>query len=254
MPRPARPWLRLHAEIAYNPKFHEMPDRLVKPWVILLGLACVATPRGSLPALKTCAYHMRVKEEKAKGIIAALVTLHWIDFDGTHYVMHDWDEHQKDSDVNASPGRSKRHAGNAVGTPLEHGRNTVGTLSERLEEEGEKEVDQEKEVEGEEEARAPANPFAFTYARHYQQRHAGNPPAAVEHAAALAIEREFGADACIQLGNDLDWQKHPNYMRPILEERRNGKPSQTRRVSGRREGSDPESVLAGWEAYAAGDG
>lgn len=70
----------------------------------------------------------------------------------------------------------------------------------------------------------PSHPFAFTYAKRYQQSHAGRPPPQTEHAAALALEREYGADACIQLGNDLDWQKHPNYMRPILEERRDGKP------------------------------
>ena len=72
---------------------------------------------------------------------------------------------------------------------------------------------------------APAHPFALTYVKRFQDKHAGNRPSPVEHAAAIAIEREYGSVACIQLGNDLDWSKHPNYMRPILEERRNGKPN-----------------------------
>ena len=75
----------------------------------------------------------------------------------------------------------------------------------------------------------PAHPFSLTYVKRYQERHAGQRPPQTEHAAALAIEREYGAAACIQLGSDLDWSKHPNYMRPILEERRNGDTNRTDR-------------------------
>lgn len=90
----------------------------------------------------------------------------------------------------------------------------------------------------------PAHPFALTYVRRFQERHAGQRPHQTEHAAALAIEREYGPSACIQLGNDLDWSKHPNYMRPILEERRNGKPNgNDRRVDAA--STNPASVAVG---------
>ena len=70
----------------------------------------------------------------------------------------------------------------------------------------------------------PAHPFVVAYALEHQQRNAGRPPSKTEHAAALALEREYGSDACFEVASDLEWSKHPNYMRPILQERREGKP------------------------------
>lgn len=97
----------------------------------------------------------------------------------------------------------------------------------------------------------PSFPFALTYAKRYQQSHAGRPPPQTEHAAALALEREYGSDACLQLGQDLDWQKHPNYMRPILEERRNGRPKlqAVGNAAGRGSGG-PDDVAGAWQQYA----
>jgi hypothetical protein len=84
------------------------------------------------------------------------------------------------------------------------------------------EAETETETETETVERAPEHPFAYTFARKYQERHAGRPPPPTEHAAALALEREYGADACLEVAGDFDWQKHPNYLRPILQERREG--------------------------------
>ena len=78
----------------------------------------------------------------------------------------------------------------------------------------------------------PEHPFAFAFAQRYRERHAGRTPSAIEHGLVLSLETEFGAEACIAVATELDWQKPANYMRPILEERRNG-PTQTRRSNAR---------------------
>lgn len=71
-------------------------------------------------------------------------------------------------------------------------------------------------------ARPPEHPFAFLYAQKYAERNPGRRVPPAEHASALALEREFGAQACIDAASDLDWQKHPNYLKPKLEDQRNG--------------------------------
>lgn len=102
---------------------------------------------------------------------------------------------------------------------------------------------------------APLHPFAIAYAKRYAERHGGRPPSPVEHGAALALEREYGADACLELAGDLGWQKHPNYMRTILKERRDEPRLQTNGRTPRRgqgvaaravtDGSDFEDYIAG---------
>lgn len=97
--------------------------------------------------------------------------------------------------------------------------------------------------------------FVGEYVRHFERLN-GKHPSASAVADAAQIEREYGYDACMQVAKDLAWSKPPNYMTFKLEERRNGKSGQAHRVSaGRRGRADgPESVIAGWEAYANGEG
>ena len=103
----------------------------------------------------------------------------------------------------------------------------------------------EAEAEAEAEADSPpAHPFTLTYVKRYQERRAGQRPPQTEHAACLALEREFGPGPCIELGNDLDWQKHPNYMRPILKERLNGDTNGTDRGQSAAS-ANPGSVATG---------
>lgn len=48
----------------------------------------------------------------------------------------------------------------------------------------------------------------------------GKHPGGASQVAAAQLERDFGYEACMQAARDTEWQKHPNYLRPILEERR----------------------------------
>lgn len=106
-----------------------------------------------------------------------------------------------------------------------------------------------------EDASAPAHPFAFMYADKYRRRNAGRPVPPTDHANALALAREYGDDTCIAVANDYDWQKTPNYYRPILEERRNGRTPPARNVSNGRPRSTGtgDDLVKAWERYAAGE-
>lgn len=137
-PRP-RPWFRFYSEAADSLKVHELPDRLVKPWLIMLCLANVNTPRGRLPSPQKVAFKMRVKEEKAKALIADLVTRHFIDYDGAHYVMHEWDDWQKDRDVAPSLRDGKRDDNHAIRDE------SVTEITLEKEEEKEEEKEREKD-------------------------------------------------------------------------------------------------------------
>lgn len=99
MPRIARPWFRFYSEAADNLKLHNLPDRLVKPWLFLMCLANVNRPRGRLPAMAKVAFTLRVKEDRAEALIKSLQGVGLIDRVGSVYVMHDWDEWQAERDV-----------------------------------------------------------------------------------------------------------------------------------------------------------
>ena len=223
MPRTANPWLRLWSEGLDSKKLSDLPPTFCKGWLQLLMLVNVSEPRGSLPNVTEIAFRLRLKLPAAESLIAGLIKAELVDppdADGRMW-MHKWDEWQRDSDVNLTPGRRDRHA---VGTPLERATPAVGPPSDRIDSDRDKDKDKEEESEREQDARAPEHPFALAYATHYAQNNAGRPPAPAKHAEALALEREYGADACIQVATDLDWRKPPGYMRPILQERRDEPP------------------------------
>jgi hypothetical protein len=178
--------------------------------------------------------HISLREVNA--LIEELSRIGLVDITTDCVRPHNWEKWQPASD-NAAERMNKRR------TNSEHVRPVVEHVRPRREEirSEEEKIRQEEE---EEEERAPAHPFALTYVKRYQERHAGQRPPQTEHAAALSLEREYGASPCIQLGNDLDWSKHPNYMRPILEERRNGKS----------DGADRRFQAAGVGAGGVADG
>ena len=61
--------------------------------------------------------------------------------------------------------------------------------------------------------------FAGEYVLHYQQVNGKHPPA-THVADAMALERDFGLEACRREAGDLKWEKHPNYLRKRLETKR----------------------------------
>lgn len=222
MPRPPRPWFRFYSEAIDSEKLADLPDRLVKPWLLCLCMANVNKPRGYLPNLRRVRHILRVKEDKAQGIIEELVAHGFIDQIGAEYVMHDWAEWQPDRDV--TPGKRDVNHANVTETS----RSRHDRVRERVEEEKDREVEEEEDIEGEEIAPAPLiepadGRFFREYVRHYQEAHAMVPPSPVEQGAARALETDFGSELCIRAAEETGWTKHPNWLRKKLEDPDNGR-------------------------------
>lgn len=147
MPRPARPWFRMWSELANSLKFDDMPDRLVKPWIKIMCLANITEPRGSLPSFPKVAYALRVKEDKAKGIVAALVNLRFIDCVNGRYFMHDWEDWQRQSDYRDGDDRNPKRADSAPVVP--HNGGDSAPITPHREEESRAEGEGDKEERGE---------------------------------------------------------------------------------------------------------
>lgn len=232
MPRPPRPWFRFYSEATESDKLDDLPDRLVKPWLRLLCLANVTTPRGSLPRMGKIRLTLRVSESKAQAIVNDLVKHGFIDESDDGYMMHDWSDWQYDSDANLTPGRANK---NEVARSLERVKNAESPRKEHdarskrgAEAEREKETEEEADPEAEKEAETDTEPapsfeaadgrFFREYVRHFQETHAGAPPSPIEQGEARRLERDFGTELCVRAGNDTGWAKHPNWLRKKLED------------------------------------
>lgn len=62
--------------------------------------------------------------------------------------------------------------------------------------------------------------FASLYVLAYRKATGREHPGAGLVADCIALERDFTREACVQLAQDLNWEKHPNWMRPKLMQRR----------------------------------
>lgn len=245
MPPQAKPWFRFYSEAADSLKIHDLPDRLVKPWLILLCVANVSTPRGTLPSLDRIAFKMRIKEDKAKALIDELVNRRLVDFDGSRYVMHEWDDWQKDRDVSPSKRPDKSRINHA----------NVTNSARKIALEQEQEKDQEKEIEAEQEQEdsppPPAHPFSVMYSQKYRERTNGAVLKPVVHGRALSLEQKYGAEDCIQVAESKGWDHDPSYYVGALEDIKNG--VQTVSNNARRRprsgaGAEPD-VTDAWREY-----
>lgn len=261
MPRTPRPWFRFYSEATESQKVHELPDRLVKPWLFMLCMANVNEPRGRLPSFSKIAFKMRVKEDKVKAWVSALVERRFLDVEGPHYVMHEWDDFQKDKDLPSSAddpaesgrlGNHKRwHVDRGVIAPdCDYciGANRGDASGRIAEREGDQEESETEEKDGEREAipLAPAFPFALAYVQHWQQSHAGDRCSPIRHGEMVALEKEHGSDRCLQAAEERGWDKPAKYYREWLldpnntkEARSNGRSKALVGASGR----GPRSVL-----------
>lgn len=210
MPRSARPWFRFYSEALENRKLQGLPSDLFKLYVNLLCLANRSTPRGVLPRTVDVAFALRTELQPTLDQLAELRRRGFLEGGWRDYRIHDWAEWQPDSDAQQTPGRQRR---NADRTGKERVKNADRTPLERIDSEGE--GDKEKEEEGEEE-RAPAYPFSLTYSRKHQERNAGRPCSPAEHAQCVALERDYGAEVCIEIAEAYDWEKGPAYLRKAL--------------------------------------
>jgi len=98
-------WLRLYTDSLDNTKIQSLPGILYKAWGNLLCLCRIS--RGVLPPINVIAFRLRTTERQAQAWVDELVSRRLIDRNGDVLVMHDWNEHQYESDDAAQ--RMKRH-------------------------------------------------------------------------------------------------------------------------------------------------
>src|SRR3990167_3521492 len=149
MPPIARPWFRMYSDLLDNLKVEKLSDKQYRRWSKLLALANVNIPRGRLPPVDKIAFRLRVNEAAATLTVQEFIDLKFIDVIRGAWVMHDWDDWQKDSDARTTEGRSIRGASAADTRRNEQPIANDKPLMRRLEGEGEGEGDKEREEEEE---------------------------------------------------------------------------------------------------------
>lgn len=93
-------WFRVHADgpasITRNRKIQSLPSALFK-WVVnLWAFAC--RNNGCLPPFEDIAFELHVKVTRVSSVVTELVSKRFIDEIDGCYVMHDWSDHQFESD------------------------------------------------------------------------------------------------------------------------------------------------------------
>lgn len=197
-------WFRFYSEVLHDPKVQKLSGNDFKAWVNLLCLANESDPRGSIPPDADVAFALRIPVTKAAQITTRF--MEWglldVDEDVHRLVIHKWNKWQPASDNAAERMANKRRTSSEQVLPREE---EIRTEQNRTEREGEADVE-----------RAPSHPFALAFVKRYQERHAGSRPSPVQHAEAVALEDEHGADWCFRAADAFDWQKPPSYLRPWI--------------------------------------
>jgi hypothetical protein len=243
-----------------NLKVEALSDRQFRFWMKLLAVANVSRPRGSLPFPAVIAFRTRTPLPTVIKLLGELGEAGLVSCGADGYAAHDWDEWQWESDARATDGRQRRGESAAVAPRIR--RASAAKAPPRAETETEKETEAEAE-----QTQKPREPEGFTlktdplepdepgfvgeYTRHLAAQ--GRIPSAAATAAAANIERVYGTKACVEVATDLNWQKHPSYMEPILKERKDGRTTQTGRLQprGNARGARPTSDGSDVAAYLA---
>ena len=139
----------MYSDLLDNLKVEKLSDKQYRRWSKLLALANVNIPRGRLPPVDKIAFRLRVNEAAATLTVQEFIDLKFIDVIRGAWVMHDWDDWQKDSDARTTEGRSIRGASAADTRRNEQPIANDKPLMRRLEGEGEGEGDKEREEEEE---------------------------------------------------------------------------------------------------------
>jgi hypothetical protein len=102
-------WFRLYNETLHDPKVQTLPAELFRSWINVMCIASSEPERGTLPGLRQVAFLLRVKEEKARQILASLNAFGLLDEteDGS-LRPHNWEERQRNSDDVATRVRQSR--------------------------------------------------------------------------------------------------------------------------------------------------
>jgi len=127
---------------------------------------------------------------------------------------HNWKGRQYESDVSTSRVQRFRKQERNVSVTADETPSETEAETEQKQSRAETEADAEN-------ARAPSHPFALAYAKKFQAKNAGRPPPPTQHAEAIALEDEYGADWCFRAAEAFDWQKQPSYLRPWIIDHKN---------------------------------
>lgn len=168
-------WFRLWHDMIDNPKIQNLPNKLFKAYINTLCIASLNDPRGSLPNLTKYAFKLRVKPGEAKKILEELENLRLISNANSIFFVHDWDEHQKNSDDIAVRVQRHREKSNVTGNVTETENVTETSLNNK-----------DKERRGEE--------------KEEKRREEKNPP----------TPRQRGKDESDSLFDTLFWPRYPN--------------------------------------------
>lgn len=268
MPRPARPWFRVYAELLDNPKIQRLKPTLRCHWLNLACLACSGSPRGTLPPVDDCAFRLRLSVTVMSGILEELTALRLVDANGDRFVMHDWDEWQYESDANLTPGRAtktetgRKDGGSAALSPRNE--RAKPAVARRRAEADTEQI--QKQSRAEPEQSDPVSAVCAKFA-HYGSVTASTVRAIEDDVEDFGIEWVTKAE---RKASAASFTERPgwSYVRSILErwqkqgkpddemEQANGKSYTTQRVpAGSRGRSDsPEGLIAELEAWQRGEG
>ena len=86
-------WWRAYDEAVDDPKLQQLRPELFKAW---FNICCITSQNdGTLPAIATVAFKLRVRPEKARAIVAELTAAGLIDDDGNgNLAPHNWSKRQ----------------------------------------------------------------------------------------------------------------------------------------------------------------
>jgi hypothetical protein len=217
-------WFRLYSDALNNEKIQALPPTLFKIWVNLLCLANDHEIRGTLPSIKRISFALRVSEKRGAEYVQALVERGLLEpTEGGGFVPHEWEKYQPASDNAAARMANARRV--KVEHPPNDGRTSSEQVLPRLDKTRSDQIREEEIAREDAAPDPPSHPFAFAYAQNYK-RHHSRPVSSTEHSRTLALEKEYGAERCIRVAEELDWAKPPAYMAKILEDE-NDKPNET---------------------------
>lgn len=116
-------WWRAYDDALNNPKLQRLNAALFRSW---FNLCCVASRNGGvLPPIEDLAFALRVTEPQASRTITELMEAGLVDLAGERFEMHDWKDHQYQSDNSTERVKRFRERSNGVSeTPPETEQNT----------------------------------------------------------------------------------------------------------------------------------
>jgi hypothetical protein len=108
-------WFRLWHDLVDNQKIQTLPPAVFMGYINSLCIASRNTPRGTLPKLPKYAFQMRMSQNEAQKMLEKLESRGFLHKTEDGYSIHDWEEHQRNSDNIAVRVQRHREKSNVTG-------------------------------------------------------------------------------------------------------------------------------------------